>query len=44
MLETIASIGIGGIIMLIVGYVGLFYMAQLIDSRDPYEDEGDKDE
>ena len=44
MIETIASIGIGGIIMLIVGYVGLFYMAQLIDSRDPYEDEGDKDE
>jgi hypothetical protein len=44
MIETIASIGIGGIIMLIVGYVGLFYMAQLIDSRDPYEDEGDRDE
>ena len=44
MIETIASIGIGGIIMIIVGYVGLFYMAQLIDSRDPYEDEGDKDE
>lgn len=44
MLEVIASIGIGGIIMLIVGYVGIFYMAQLIDSRDPYEDERDRDE
>ena len=44
MLETIASIGIGGIIMLIVGYIALFYMSQLIGSKDPYEDEGDADE
>lgn len=44
MIEAIASIGIGGILMLIIGYVGLFYMARLIDSRDPYEDEGDTDE
>jgi hypothetical protein len=44
MLEVIASIGIGGIIMLIVGYIALFYMAQLIGSKDPYEDEGDNDE
>ena len=44
MIEIIASIGIGGIIMLIVGYISLFYMAQLIDTRDPYEDEGDRDE
>jgi len=44
MLESIASIGVGGILMLIIGYVGLFYMARIIDSRDPYEDEGDSDE
>jgi ABC-type antimicrobial peptide transport system permease subunit len=44
MLESIASIGVGGILMLIIGYVGLFYMARIIDSRDPYEDEGDTDE
>jgi hypothetical protein len=44
MIEAIASIGIGGILMLIIGYVGLFYMARLVDSRDPYEDEGDTDE
>lgn len=44
MIEAIASIGVGGILILIIGYVGLFYMARLIDSRDPYEDEGDTDE
>lgn len=44
MIEAIASIGVGGILMLVIGYVGLFYMARLIDSRDPYEDEGDTDE
>jgi hypothetical protein len=44
MLESIASIGIGGLLMLVIGYVGLFYMARIIDSRDPYEDEGDLDE
>jgi ABC-type antimicrobial peptide transport system permease subunit len=44
MLESIASIGIGGLLMLVIGYVGLFYMARIIDSRDPYEDEGDSDE
>jgi hypothetical protein len=44
MLESIASIGVGGILMLIIGYVGLFYMARIIDSRDPYDDEGDLDE
>jgi hypothetical protein len=44
MLESIASIGVGGILMLIIGYVGLFYMARIIDSRDPYDDEGDSDE
>ena len=44
MIEAIASIGIGAILMLVIGYVGLFYMARLIDSRDPYEDEGDTDE
>lgn len=44
MFEAIASIGIGGVLMLVIGYIGLFYMAQLVDSRDPYDDEGDKDE
>lgn len=44
MIEAIASIGVGGILILVIGYVGLFYMARLIDSRDPYEDEGDTDE
>lgn len=44
MIEAIASIGVGGILMLVIGYAGLFYMARLIDSRDPYEDEGDTDE
>lgn len=44
MLEIITSIGIVGFLMLAIGYVAVFYMAQVIDSRDPYEDEGDRDE
>jgi hypothetical protein len=44
MLEIITSIGVVGFLMLAIGYVTIFYMAQVIDSRDPYEDEGDKDE
>ena len=44
MLEIIASIGVVGFLMLAIGYVTIFYMAQVIDSRDHYEDEGDKDE
>ena len=41
---TSGLIGVGGIIILIVGYVGIFWLAQVIDARDPYNDEGDKDE
>jgi hypothetical protein len=44
MLELIASIGVVGFLMLTIGYVAIFYMARLINSRDPYEDEGDRDE
>jgi hypothetical protein len=44
MFEAIASIGIGGVLILVIGYIALFYMAQVIDSRDPYDDEGDRDE
>jgi hypothetical protein len=44
MIETIASIGIVGILILVVGYIAIFYLAQVIDARDPYNDEGDKDE
>jgi len=43
MIELIASIGVGGILILVIGYVGIFYLAQVIDSRDPYDD-GDTDE
>jgi len=41
MLESIASIGVGGLLMLVLGYLGLFYLARIIESRDPYDDEGD---
>ena len=44
MFEAIASIGIGGVLMLVVGYISIFYLAQIIDAKDPYDDEGDKDE
>jgi hypothetical protein len=44
MLEVIVSIGVVGFLMLAIGYVTIFYMAQVISSRDPYEDEGDRDE
>jgi hypothetical protein len=44
MFETIASIGIGGVLMLLVGYISIFYLAQIIDAKDPYDDERDIDE
>lgn len=44
MIESLAAIGVGGALMLLIGYVGLFYMARLVNSRDPYEEEGDTDE
>jgi hypothetical protein len=44
MIELITSIGVGGIIILVVGYVGIFWLAQVIDARDPYNDERDNDE
>ena len=44
MIETIASIGVVGILILVVGYIVIFYLAQVIDSRDPYDDDGDTDE
>lgn len=44
MLELLSSIGILGILTLVVGYATLFWLAQVIDARDPYDDEGDKNE
>ena len=43
MIELLTSIGLGGILILAVGFVGIFWLAQLIDARDPH-DEGDNDE
>ena len=44
MLELIASIGVLGILTLVVGYIAIFWLAQVIDARNPYDDEGEKDE
>jgi hypothetical protein len=44
MLELIGSIGVLGIFILVFGYIAIFWLAQVIDDRDPYDDEGDKNE
>jgi hypothetical protein len=44
MIELIVSVGILSVVMLGIGYVGIFFLAQQIDARDPYNDEGDTDE
>jgi len=44
MIELFTSIGLGGILIFVLGYAAIFWMAQVIDSRDPYNDEGDTDE
>lgn len=44
MIETLASMGVVGILILVVGYIGIFYLAQVIDARDPYNDERDNNE
>jgi len=43
MIELLTSIGLGGILILVTGFVSIFWLAKVIDSRDPY-DEGDADE
>jgi hypothetical protein len=47
MVEFFASIslmGFVGVMILIFGYIAIFWLAQVIDTRDPYDDEGEKDE
>jgi len=44
MIELISSIGVVGILILVFGYIAIFWLAQIIDARDPYNDEGDTDE
>jgi len=47
MIEFFASIGLMGlfgVMILVFGYIAIFWLAQVIDDRDPYDDEGDKDE
>jgi hypothetical protein len=44
MIEFIASIGFLGVAILVIGYVLIFWMAQVIDARDPYNYDGDEDE
>jgi len=47
MIEFFASIslmGLVGVMILVFGYIAIFWLAQIIDARDPYNDEGDTDE
>jgi hypothetical protein len=47
MLEFFASIGLMGfvgVMILVFGYIAIFWLAQVIDERDPYDDERDTDE
>jgi hypothetical protein len=47
MVEFIASIslmGFLGVMILVFGYIAIFWLAQVIDTRDPYDDERDTDE
>jgi hypothetical protein len=44
MLELIVSVGVMSILTLGVGYVTLFFLAQQLEPKDPYNDEGDTDE
>jgi hypothetical protein len=47
MIEFVASIslmGLFGVMILVFGYIAIFWLAQVIDARDPYDDEGEKDE
>jgi hypothetical protein len=41
MLELLASIGVVGIVILIVGFVTLFWLAKLIDGISDYEGKDD---
>ena len=44
MVELIVSVVILAVVMLGIGYVAIFFVAQQIELKDPYNDEGDLDE
>lgn len=41
MLELLASIGVLGVLMLVVGFFAILYLAKLIDDRNDYEGNDD---
>jgi hypothetical protein len=43
-MELIISIVILAVVMLGIGYVAILFVAQQIELKDPYNDEGDSDE
>jgi len=44
MLELFSSIGVLGLAMLIVGFGLMWWLAQIIDDKNIFDDEGDTDE
>jgi hypothetical protein len=44
MLELFSAIGVLGILMLIVGFALIWWLAQVIENTNIFDDEGDIDE
>jgi len=42
MLELLASIGVVGVLMLVVGFFTILYLAKLIDDKNDYEGNDDE--
>jgi len=39
-----SAVGVLSVVMLSIGYVTIFFLAQQLELKDPYNDEGDSDE
>jgi hypothetical protein len=44
MIELFSSIGVIGVVMLIVGFGLIWWLAQIIDDKNLFDDEGDSNE
>lgn len=42
MVELFASLGVLGVLMLVIGFVAIFWLAKMIDDRNDYEGNDDE--
>ena len=43
MVELLSSMGVVGIVLLVVGYLAIFWLAKMIDEKSDFDDWNDND-